>query len=233
MRPSNMQLTLDVGRKEAMSFDTYCAGDNAELIAVLKQITLTHEPQMLYCWGGVQVGLSHLLQATCQQATHYHCSSFYLPLNEMKSFGPVILQGLESVDVVCIDNVECIGGDRLWEEALFHCYNQMRDANKSLVIASHCSLAQCPIELADLKSRLSWGSTYHVKALDDNALGNALKAYARDQGFALSDEVVKYLLNRYPRHITPLKHIIQKLATASLVQQHKITVPFIKQVLLA
>lgn len=223
-----MQLTFDVAQQEAIDFTSFYPGENAELITALKQQS---NGQIIYCWGKRGVGLSHLLQAACHEASLYHRTALYLPLKEMIVYGPNILQGLESLDLICIDDVDTIAGDKHWEEELFHCFNRLRDANKNIVCASHYSLNECPIGLADLRSRLSWGATYQVKPLNDDDLVKALQVYAVTQGFELSDEVSHYLLHHYPREIVGLKSILQKLAQASLTYKHKITVPFVKKVL--
>ncbi len=34
-------------------------------------------------------------------------------------FVPEVLDGMEHLSLVCIDNIECIAGDELWEMAIF------------------------------------------------------------------------------------------------------------------
>ena len=47
----------------------------------------------------------------------------------------------------------------------------------------------------------------------------------------VSDEVCSYLLKRFPRDLNKLIELLDQLDKESLVQQKKVTVPFVKSVL--
>ena len=65
-----------------------------------------------------------------------------------------VLEGLESLSVVCIDDIEQILGDREWEIALFHLINAVRDHRRRLVVSALTPANQLAVELKDLHSRL-------------------------------------------------------------------------------
>src|SRR5690625_5571603 len=100
---------------------------------------------------------------------------------------------------VCVDNLEAVAGNHVWEQALFHLYNRLRDQGRCLVVAATEGPHQLPIELAGLRSRLQWGVSQQLRPLDDGGRSGALRQRAQARGLVLSQEVAQYLLQRLPR----------------------------------
>jgi len=65
---------------------------------------------------------------------------------------------------------------------------------------------------------------------DDQSL-EAMRLRARQRGFELPEETGRYLLRRLPRDLSALMSLLERLDTASLAAQRKLTVPFVKSVL--
>ena len=59
----------------------------------------------------------------------------------------------------------------------------------------------------------------------------ALQLRAKGRGMEMSDEVAKFILSRAPRDTNDLFHLLDHLDDASLQQQRKLTIPFVKDVL--
>ena len=100
-----------------------------------------------------------------------------------------------------------------------------------MLISGDESAQQLGISLPDLVSRLSWGLTEQVKPMDDEEKVQALQYRATQRGLFLSDDVVKFLLNRFSRDMSNLIKSLDALDKASIQEQRKITIPFIKEVL--
>jgi DnaA family protein len=130
-----------------------------------------------------------------------------------------------------MDDLERVLGRRRWEEALFHAFNRLRDAGRRLVVAADVAPRQLEAILPDLASRLSWGTTYHLRSLDDTHCLAALQLRARARGLHLSDEVARYILHRGPRSMDALFDTLEVLDRASMSAQRKLTIPFVKQAL--
>ena len=45
-----------------------------------------------------------------------------------------VLDGMEQLSLVCIDNIECIAGDELWEMAIFDLYNRILESGKTRLL---------------------------------------------------------------------------------------------------
>src|SRR5690606_17164346 len=119
-----------------------------------------------------------------------------------------------------------------WEQALFHLYNNIRDAGHALLIASHSGPPALPVVLADLKSRLLGSSRYHVKSLSDPGKQNALIMRARARGMQMPMDVAQYILNRASRDTTELFDLLDRLDDESMQKKRKLTIPFVKEVLM-
>ncbi len=158
------QLPLGIELKPAVDFSSFILGRNGEAVARLRN----NQDPFIYLWGKPGCGKSHLLQAVCGQQSSLgnHCA--YIPLAEIGALQPAMLEGLESMDLVCLDDLEQLAGAAAWELALFNLFNQLRERHAQLLITAHLPPAQLPIKLRDLASRLTWGPCYHLTALDDD-----------------------------------------------------------------
>jgi DnaA family protein len=217
------QIPLQIKLNDAATFDNYFAGANANIVNILQADS---EPY-LYLWSAEATGKTHLLQALCH--ARGQGQAIYLPLQELAQQPAAILEGLEQFALVCLDDVQCIAGRPDWEEGLFHLYNRIREQGGHLCITSTVSPEQLPVQLADLLSRLKWGPVFQLQSLKDEDKVNAMQLRARLRGFQLPDDVAMYLLKRYPRDLHNLFALLDKLDSASLQAQRRLTIPFVKE----
>lgn len=229
------QLSLGVSLSDDATFDNFYApvgSHNAEVVDCLRrQITHTHET-FIYLWGASGSGLTHLLQAGCHFAQAEGMSVQYLPLSDLAGYAPAeLFADLGSVDYLCIDHLTAVAGKPDWELALFNLYNILRDSGKRLVVAAEQNARELPLLLEDLRSRFQWGITYQVQLLDDEEKKHALQRRAKARGLELNDEVAHYILHRLPRDMNELFCQLHRLDHASLAEQRKLTIPFVKKVL--
>lgn len=225
------QLTLGLSLTDEARFDNFYAGANAEIVTALKKTASGEGEKVIYICGSRSQGLSHLLQAACHHAHQFGFRSGYLPLSQLKMFTPEILTGLESLSLVCIDDIESIAGNRIWEEAIFHLYNRIHDAGGHIIIAGHDLPKAIQLSLPDLTSRLSWGIVFQLHSLSDEEKLAVLTMRANRRGITLSEEVAKYILTHCPRHMGTLFAALDALDKASLAAQRRLTIPFVKEVL--
>ena len=230
-----MQIPLAIKLPDSATFANLIHGRNGEAIghiqSWLSDTTVVHDPQAVYLWGGPGCGKSHLLQAACHALIVRDAATAYLPLHEYNQLDPAMLEGLDTLAVVCIDDVDAIAGRRDWEDALFHLYNRMQTAAGHLLLTGKSAPTDLGLGLADLSSRLSWGWVFQLHALNDAEKKQALQLRAHTRGFSLPDDVGDYLLRYFPRDMHALFALLDRLDVASLVEQRRLTVPFVKAVL--
>ncbi len=231
---SSQQLTLNVSLREGFRFDSFFATEGSEnfhTLKVLEAFVASSEQQQNILWGESLSGKTHLLQACCaKQAENNHPVS-YIPLKTLATYGPEVVDGLAQSQLVAVDDVDSVIGDKVWEAALFNLINRTRDKGQRLLLSSQQNPRRLDCILPDLASRLIWGGSYQLHALSDEEKPRALQARAEQRGFELSDRVLEYLFRRYPRDIESLMEILNKLDEESLRKKTVITVPFVKQIL--
>ena len=225
------QIPLHFEFRADQSFAHYHAGANAEAVACLTRLAEGTGESLIFLWGDAGLGKTHILQACCQHAHQLGANALYLPLHKMRRYGAELLDGLDSVEVACIDDIETIIGDDAWEIAFFNFFNRSRDRGHRLVVAANSAPADLGIRLPDLQSRLAWGLTLRLQPLGDDDKLAAITLKARHMGLELSPRVGRFLLAHYPRDLPSLWALLSRLDHASLAAKRKLTLPFIKEYL--
>ena len=227
----NHQLALAMSLNDEATFADFCWDDNTLLQQHLQWTFAGDNAQLIYIWGPVGCGKSHLLQACCQQVGRDQ-PAIYLPLSTLKEWGPGIVDGLDGQALLCVDELDVIAADARWEEALFHLYNQIRDQGQTtLIIAGLNPPRHAPIQLPDLRSRLGGGLVFQLHALSDDAKVNTLCLQANKRGLELPISVSQFLVSRCARNMHDLHALLERLDQASWVAQRKLTIPFVKKIL--
>ena len=225
----SQQLALGLNLPDNALLETYYPGENGQVLNHIKRMAQGRGDPFLYLWGPLGSGCSHLLQGACHFASELGRSAMYLPLAQIHNREPSLLHSLERLDLICLDDIQVIAGNSVWEEALFHLYNRIRDgARTHCVIAGQQSPKNSGITLADLQSRLAWGVTYQLHSLADEDKLKALHLRAKMRGLDLPFDVGHYILRRAARNMGELYQLLEKLDAASMAAQRRLTIPFIK-----
>ena len=229
-----LQLPLSVQLRDDATFANFYPGSNDSLMNFLdpERCVAGIEPEsFLYLYGASGSGCSHLLQASCHQSSRLGLRSAYFPMEEMVDYPPRMLEGFDALDLICLDDIEAIAGHRMWEEAIFNLFNELREGGKRLLVAGHCPPRQLPLSLPDLVSRLSWGLVFQLQPLSDHEKIMALRLRAHLRGLDLSEDVARFILNRSPRTTQSLFEALACLDGASLRAKRKLSIPFVKEVM--
>jgi DnaA family protein len=229
-----VQLPLSVKLNDEATLSNFFIGPNGQAVMAVEALA---DPQIspadfsLYLWGSAGSGRSHLLQAACHSMAEAGGLSMYLPLVDVVEHGPALLEGMEDVDLLCLDGLDALTGNALWEEALFHVYNRLREQGGRLLMTASASPRAMSFSLPDLVSRLGWGLVFQLQALDDQNKQEALKLRAERRGLQLPDEVARFMLSRGARGMGELFAVLETLDHASLQAQHRLTIPFVKRIM--
>lgn len=225
------QLPLQFEFRANQTFNDFFAGSNLEIITHLQNSIKGKGEQQIFLWGDQGLGKSHLLQAACHQAQSIKRSSFYLDLTNPTLADSSILKGLDTLDIVCLDNIDCIAGNSEWEIAVFNFFNRHRDSERTLIVSASCLPNELAIQLPDLKTRLNWGLTLKLQPLANQDRITALIFKANQMGFEISPQVGLFLLTHYDRDLSALWRLLAQLDQASLAAKRKLTIPFLKTIL--
>ncbi|MFA7553385.1 MAG: DnaA regulatory inactivator Hda [Spongiibacteraceae bacterium] len=229
------QLPLAVQLRDDATFDNFYPGDNALLLQTLRsQLSGQQQSERyVYLYGSNGSGRSHLLQAACHQADKQGLAAVYLPLTELQEYAPdELFQGLERLSLVCLDDVQSVIGRPEWEQQLFHLFNRLLDRQVCLLVSASCAVRELPVKLADLSSRLSWGVVFQIQNLTDSQRISLIQLRAERRGLQLGSDVAQFIYHRCQRDTQALLLVLDKLDRASLKQQRRLTVPFVKATML-
>jgi DnaA family protein len=208
--------------------DDFIIGRNQVAIDALRHALDATGETLLYLFGPAGCGRSHLLLGQCAAAEQRGLRCAYLPLAERAALAPQMLEGLETLDLVAVDDIQTIAGDPDWEEALFALFNRCRDHATRMVFSADRGPAALPLRLPDLRSRLAWGLSLSLQPLDDAGRLQLLQSLAARRALKLPDDVARYLLDRMPRHPKDLVDTVTRLDQASLAEKRRLTIPFVR-----
>ncbi|MGH8851418.1 MAG: DnaA regulatory inactivator Hda [Casimicrobiaceae bacterium] len=216
------QLIFELAPAEAPRLANFLPGRNAELVALLPRFVGGQVDETgLLLWGAAGGGKTHLLQAAIALAHEQRVAArgFAHP-------GELAAATIDPGDaLVVVDRVD--SADAGAAAAIFSLYNALKQSRGRLVAASRTPLAALPLR-EDLRTRLGWGLVYEVLPLSDADKPAAMAAFAAQRGFALSPEVIDYLLRHGRRDLPSLLATLAALDRASLASKRPITVPLLK-----
>jgi DnaA family protein len=224
------QILLPLEGHNLERFEDYLPGPNRAVVSALQDM-LHSRGACLFIHGAQGSGKTHLLNATCNFARDQGQGAFYLGLAHVPENAAAGLAGLESMDLVCIDDIDRAAGNPAWENPLFHFFNQIRSHGGRMVVSSSCPLSSMAFQLPDLASRLAWGLRLQLEPLDDRDKMEVLRRKAMAAGFELPAEVARYLLSRESRNLASLVNGLEAIRREALRQKRRITLPLAREAL--
>jgi DnaA family protein len=211
------QLLLDFTQAPAPTFENFVHGGNAELAHALESAVRGEAPEhVIYVWGELGAGKSHLLKAFAASGAARHAR--YVRAADFRAG--------DAEGILALDDV-----DRLPEPQQIDLFNAFNERAFELLVVSASAAPRDVAMRRDLATRLATGLTYRVLPLSDAQKGAALAAHAKVRGFPLADEVTSYLLNHSRRDMGSLMAALDSLDRYSLETGRPITVPLLKEAL--
>src|SRR5687768_2799766 len=195
------QLVLDIGPAFEPDFDNFVAGPNAEAVAAVRD----------FAAEATREAVLYLWGEPGSGRTHL--------LNAASR---------ANARLVLADDVEKLEASA--QQRVFAAINAAREGAPPVLAAGR----QAPAQLAlreDLRTRLAWGLVYQLKPLSDAEKAQHLRAEAARRGLRLSEEVVGYLLTRFPRDLPSLNGVLDALDRYSLAAKRPVTLPLVRQAL--
>jgi DnaA family protein len=226
------QLPLGVRLRERATFDVFVTtAPNREAVIRLREVAAAGG--VVWLWGAPGSGRSHLLQAAVA-ASPPASRAGYLPFAELLAGGlsaVAALEGAEALDLLCLDDLDRALGQRDFEVALFSTYRALEERRAGLVVSASSPPSSQAWALADIGSRFGAAEVFQLRSLDEEGQAEALRRRAAARGLDLPDETLRWLLRRFPRDMTRLGGLLDQIDEASLREQRRVTVPFVRSIL--
>lgn len=147
-----------------------------------------------------------------------------------------ILTGLETFDLIILDDVHSLADNPEWQEGLFHLINRARNASKQLVFLADKPARELNIPLLDLVTRLSLAPSLRLP--DGENLSDRIaiiNSILRRKNWRLPEDVLTHLINEGPRNaggiVLVLDSIASLLTHLTRVQVPKKTIEEVKSII--
>ena len=180
----------------------------------------------LFTLGGFgQVGRSSMLLSTPESKILIDCGVNPGAKSPMDAY-----PRLDSLNMT-LDDLDAVATDSVWQEAMFHCFNEAAESNVLFVVTASRAPRDLDLSLADLRSRMQKGLIFQLQAADDGFKKQILQHRANSRGISLSDQVCDYILQRADRSLAGLIAVLERLDSESFQRQRRLTVPLVKDVM--
>lgn len=222
------QIPLQLQPSDFHQFESFVAGPNQAVVDAL-QATGPDASDSLFLQGSPASGKTHLLNACCTETRAQGGIAWHIGLARVGSDAAAGLKGLQGT--VCFDDLHAVVGDATWEEALFHCFNEVRSGGGRVIVSSREPLSALRFSLPDLASRMAWGLRVALKPLNDEERLEVLRTRARQLELEVPPEVEQFLMRRISRNPGTLADLLEKLQARVLAEKRRVTVPLAREVL--
>lgn len=224
------QLPLALRYPPDQRLETY-VGAPEGVIAQLRAIAVGARADWVFLAGPAGSGKTHLSLSLCAAAEQAGRRAAYLPLLAAAGRLREALESLEGHEVIALDGLDAIAGQRDDEVALFDFHNRARAAGVALLYTARAMPDGLPLVLPDLRSRLSQCVRIGLPVLDDAGRAAVLRERAQRRGLVIDDSAIEWLLTHSGRELSGLVAVLDRLDRESLAAKRRITVPFLRSVL--
>lgn len=223
-----LQLPLGVHLADRATLDSFFPGPNAEAVAAMRALSLPAGAPLLFLYGAAGSGKSHLLQGLTAEAAA-RGSVAYVPLRQFESEAPEVIEGLELLDLVCLDDIDAIGGRPEWRLAILRLLDQLRAHGARCAMTARAPPDRLRLGLPDLATRLAAAAVYGLKPLNDPERQRLLQERAAERGLQLAEDAGRLLLAQLPRDTGSLLEALDLLDRDSLRAQRRLSLPFVAE----
>lgn len=215
------QIPLAIGLAPQPGFDTFLPGPNAAAVLHLANLALPSAP--VYLWGPGGCGKTHLLLALAGrcQAAGQRAGWFDAATPAPWALSP-------DWALVVVDNCDAL--DAAAQHAAFALFVDASTHGVQFASAGRLPPVDLPLR-DDLRTRLAWGHVFAMQSLGEAETRAVLRRDADQRGIFLSDEVMDYVLTRFPRDLSHLTRLLDQLDKFGLAHGRRITVPLVRQML--
>jgi DnaA-homolog protein len=217
------QFILELAAPPVPTLASFVAGGNASALQALRMLVDGRLPhRVLYLWGQMGVGRTHLLRSVVDAVAAGGRSAAYFDART-----PHVESLVDApLDLLAIDNID--GLSPAGEQAMFEWF--ARRSGDAILLAANRPPGSLNAR-EDVRTRFGSGIVFEVVPLSDAEKHAALRAHAIARGLPDLDEVIQYLLARTDRDMGMLIAVIDALDRYSLSTKRPPTLALVRQIL--
>lgn len=219
MKLATKQLPLPLSLRPPQGFGNFIAGANAAAVAQLSAWSQPSAP--LYLWGPAASGKTHLLRALARRCEESERGTVWFDPDQ-----PLPWAFEAGTTLLVLDRCDALEAGA--QRAAFGLFVEATAAGAQVAAAGRLPPVDLPLR-DDLRSRLGWGDIHALVPLDEADTRRALRAEAQGRGMRLPDDVIEHLLTRFPRDLTHLMRLLDRLDAFSLSKRRLATVALVRE----
>ncbi len=227
------------------TFDNFVMGTGnmfarAASFAVAESPAKAYNP--LFIYGASGLGKTHLLHAI----GHYALSMYgrakvrYVSSEEFtndfinaiqNNRSAQFLSEYRDIDFLLIDDIQFLAGKDQTQEAFFHTFNALHDANKQVVIT-------CDVPPKDLMgfqermlSRFSWGLMVDIQAPELETRIAILRKKAESDNIRIGDDILEYMAERVQSNVRELEGTLIRVTAYANLSRKQVDLALVQTVL--
>ncbi len=233
------------GLNQRYTFDRFVIGSGnrfayAAARAVADSPGRAYNP--LFVYGDTGLGKTHLMQAIGHDLLSRN-PELKCEFVSSENFTNQLIQSIadksthrfrakyRKVDVLLIDDIHFIAGKEATQEEFFHTFNVLFDMHKQIVLSSDRS----PKELKGIEermvSRFEWGLVTDVQPPDLETRIAILQMKAKQENLTVPPDVLRYIATYITTNIRELEGAMITVLAYSRLQEQKITLSLVEEVL--
>ena len=235
----------EFGLNTKYNFDTFIVGKSNELAhaacqAVINKPGLVYNP--LFIYGGVGLGKTHLLQSI-GNAIKERVSNTKILYASFEKFTNDYINSVKtgrekdfhdkyrSVDLLLLDDIQFISGKERTQEAFFHTFNTLHQANKQIIITSDKPPKAISGIEKRLLSRFEWGMIADIQNPDLETRMAILEEKCEERNFILKKEIIQYIAANIQSNIRELEGALNRIIVQHQLQKTEPTLITTKAIL--
>ncbi|HYR21341.1 MAG TPA: chromosomal replication initiator protein DnaA [Chthoniobacterales bacterium] len=235
-----------LGLNPRNTFESFVVGPNNEIahaasLAVAQAPARTYNP--LFIYGGVGLGKTHLMQAIGQYVLAKKKNSMKVIYLSSELFINEFIDAIQhnnlvkfrkryrQADLLCIDDIQFLGGKERSQEEFFHTFNTLFDGHKQIVLSCDRPASEIANLEHRLVSRFEWGLTAELQPPAIETRLAILRKKARGMQIKLPDETFEFLAHRIRSNVRRLEGALMRVASFASLSGKQLTGEVIEHLL--
>ena len=200
----NNQQLLPISHDALTAFENFVALETHK--PIIHQLQQIKPGEQVYLYGESSSGCSHLAKATCMY--HVGMQSIYLPISSLNGLDRSMLEGINQIDLVCVEDIDCLDNNKAQQVLLFDLINLCQSYQVALLITAHMKPDEMIGWLPDLKTRLQAMCNWQLPSLSDDQKANVLITWLKRQNMYVDDDVILYVFKNITRDLKESKALL-------------------------
>ncbi len=205
------------------TFDSFVVG-SCNRLAYAAALEVAENPgrsyNPLFIHGGVGLGKTHLLQAIGHVALADNLNILYVSAERFTNDFVTSIQERKTeefntkyrgVDILLIDDIYFINGKEQTQEAFFHTFNELHNANHQIAITSNRPPKAMPWLEDRLLSRFEWVLVVDIQPPDFETSLAILQAKAKEEGVKFIPAALEFLAQQIQQNMRELEGCLNRV----------------------